>query len=128
MARSGGKASRDDSVRDHVRQATVTQLNAEIRALGHRFLPFDSFDWGFWCECGAESCHEHVMLPLLRFDELRRLGDPLLAEGHPVERARELRRQARELREESTALKAQATHQSRRARRLGGRDVGGSWT
>jgi hypothetical protein len=128
MSRSGGSASSDGAVGDHVRQATVTRLNAEIRALGHRFLPFDGFDWGFWCECGDESCHEHVMLPLRRFDELRRLGDPLLADGHPVERARTLRQQARQLREESAALRAQAKQQARRARRLGDRDVGGSWT
>jgi len=84
MARSGGSASSNRGAGDHVRQATVERLNAEIRALGHRFLPFDAFDWGFWCECGDGSCHEHVMLPLRRFDELRRLGDPLLAEGHPT--------------------------------------------
>jgi hypothetical protein len=128
MSRSGGKASPGGVVGDHVRQATVARLNAEIRALGHRFLPFDAFDWGFWCECGDELCHEHVMLPLCRFDELRRLGDPLLAEGHPIDRARSLRRQARELREEAAALRAEARLQARRAGRLGGRDDGGSWT
>lgn len=127
MSRSGGKAS-SDGVGDHVRQATVERLNGEIRALGHRFLPFDAFDWGFRCECGDASCREHVMLALRRFDELRRAGDPLLADGHPVERARGLRQQARGLREESAALRAQAEQRGRRARRLGGRGVGGSWT
>jgi hypothetical protein len=118
----------DAAVADLERQAAVAEVNAEIRAFGDRVFPFDAFDTRFWCECGDELCHEPVLLSLRRFDELRRVGDPLLAEGHPIERARELRQQARELRADAEALRAEAMHQLRRACRLGGRDLGGGWT
>jgi hypothetical protein len=96
MARTD-RQTPDAAVADLERQAAVAQANAEIRALGDRVFPFDIVDTRFWCECGDESCHEPVLMSLRRFDELKELGDPVLADGHPDERSRSLRRHAREL-------------------------------
>jgi hypothetical protein len=70
-------------------------------------------EWDFFCECGEESCYEHVFLTLAAFTALRDHGDPVLAFGHHVSQVD----RARGLRLEAEALGRQAEHQVNRAKR-----------
>jgi hypothetical protein len=70
-------------------------------------------EWDFMCECGEESCHESVLLPLADFVALRDRGEAVLAPGHRVSPVAHARR----LRSATQALRAQAEHQVRRAKK-----------
>jgi len=73
--------------------------------------------WEFVCECGAVECQERISLTLVAFEELRRAGLPILAEGHELSRRQLARRRSQTLIDEATALNAEARQQLRRSRR-----------
>jgi two-component system, NarL family, invasion response regulator UvrY len=67
------------------------------------------------CECDEPSCEEAVTLTTVALEALRRAHEPVLAPGHPIDRAREARRRASTARDDAQALRAQAAHARRRA-------------
>lgn len=67
------------------------------------------------CECGEPSCKEAVTLTTVALEALRRTYEPVLAPGHPLDRARAARRHAEAARDDAQALRAQAAHARRRA-------------
>lgn len=97
-------------------EQVMVVVNAEIRAFADRFSPAHE-EWEFICECGCSDCAEHVPLGLTAYDHLRQTGQPVLAEGHPLARARRARDDARAAQQDAAALRAQARHQLRRAKR-----------
>jgi hypothetical protein len=92
-------------------------VNTTIREFAARSDPDDREAWEFMCECGRPDCTEHVSLRLRAYDNLREHGRPILADGHPVARARQARQEARATQADAAALRAQARHQAGRARR-----------
>jgi hypothetical protein len=106
------------SDRQAVRHDILVGVNDEIRLLGERVDRSSVGTWRFWCECGDEHCTECLDRTLRAYDELRRLGLPLVADGHEIPRARAARAAAEALRADARGLRNQAQHQLRRSRRI----------
>lgn len=67
-----------------MRRQLMEKVNAEVRALARRVDQSGDWRWPFVCECGDEPCDEPVLLSLQLYDDLRREGVTLLADGHPA--------------------------------------------
>jgi hypothetical protein len=64
----------------------LAEVNAHISAYAAEANLRDQA-WEFICECGAQYCDERVSLPLSEYEQLRRSGAPVLAEGHTLNRS-----------------------------------------
>jgi hypothetical protein len=101
-------------------------VNTERARLGHTVLGAGvASDWLFRCECGEPTCGRRLELSLGEFDDARRSGQPLVAPGHAVTRARALRADAVGLTEEAAALAAQAEQLMRHGEAVGARVADG---
>lgn len=94
------------------RSSALSEVNRNI-LLHLRDADGGELEWEFFCECGQESCHEHVFLTLDAYVALHDSGGSVLAEGHRLSQAE----RARRLREDAEALRAQAAHQVQRAKK-----------
>jgi len=100
-----------------------------LAALNHKIRdgltdPFDRDDeqrCEFVCECGEPDCTEHLLLPPVLYDNLKKDDVGLFADGHPVTLARQARIAARDLQASARALQAQSRVQLYRARQLRGK-------
>lgn len=92
--------------------------NERVRALARTVGEGREEEWEFFCECGDSDCSEMVRLRTDAFDRLSGSRDGrVLADGHPLSRARAARELARDLHESARALRAQAEHAVERGRR-----------
>jgi len=96
----------------------MAAVNEEIRILAHDLGGRPEWDWPFVCECGDETCEEPVLCSLGTYDELKSHHEVVLARGHALTRAREVRAEAHALRDASVAVRAQAEQQLRRTHNL----------
>lgn len=91
--------------------AVRRSANERVRALARTVGEGRDEEWEFFCECGDSDCSEMVRLRTDAFDRLCSSRDGrILADGHPLARARAARELARDLHESARALRAQAEH------------------
>lgn len=98
---------------DATKGKLLAQVNASIRELAGGSESAAPGQWEFFCECGADDCHERVLLTLEAYSAIHDGGFAILSPGHRVHQGA----RAARLRHEAQALRAQAEHQLRRARR-----------
>jgi len=94
------------------RSSALTEVNRNI-LLHVQGSTAENLEWEFFCECGQETCHEHVFLTLDAYIALRDGGGAALAQGHHLSQVERSRR----LREDAEGLRAQSKHQVHRAKK-----------
>jgi hypothetical protein len=99
-----------------LKTATLAEVNQGILAAARDSIDQDQ-QWEFFCECGREDCHEHVLLTLDSYVALHDCGGSVLAPGHRLSQVE----RARRLGQDAEALMRQAAHQVKRAQKNLGR-------
>ena len=72
--------------------AALTEVNSHILRAARDSLGDAQEEWGFFCECGHEDCHEHVKLTLGAYSALHDGGGAVLAGGHRADQLERVRR------------------------------------
>ena len=92
--------------------AALTEVNSHILRAARDSLGDAQEEWGFFCECGHQDCHEHVKLTLGAYIALHDGGGSVLAAGHRVDQ----RARARQLTADAEAFVHQAEQQGESSR------------
>lgn len=95
------------------KREALAEVNGHILQVAQDSIS-DEQEWEFFCECGHDDCHEHVVLTLDSYVVLRDGGRAVLAQGHQISQVA----RARRLREDAGALNRQAEHQVKRAENI----------